>query len=227
MKKTYAILFVGLTLFLSSFYTGCRSHIVWVVIAELKTAETPKTDKFETAVEIIKKYETLHKAKHWPLVGYGHKVMPGEKFSRGRVLSEKEADALLRKDLKKLCAIFRPFGKDSLLLATLAYNIGHGAVNRSSIVTRLKAGDRNIEDIYISHCRYRGKQHAAIKRRRIEEFENLYIADNAVAEQKQVTPLFLRPILSDSKSPLAQLFALATMPEEKSTSANLKLTKAS
>ncbi len=31
---------------------------------------------FERAVLIIKKFETLHKPKHWPYVGYGHQVQP-------------------------------------------------------------------------------------------------------------------------------------------------------
>jgi len=51
---------------------------------------------FEVAVGIIKKYETLHQPRHWPLVGYGHLILPGEKFSRTKPLSEPEADALLR-----------------------------------------------------------------------------------------------------------------------------------
>lgn len=33
---------------------------------------------FETAVEIIKKYETLHTPRNWPYIGYGHRVLPGE-----------------------------------------------------------------------------------------------------------------------------------------------------
>lgn len=102
-------------------------------------------------------------------------MLPGEKYSRKKALTEKEADALLRKDLRKLCRIYRSYGKDSLLLAALAYNIGHGAVNRSSVVKKLKAGNRDIRSSYISHCRYRGKEHAQIKRRRTEEFEKLFI----------------------------------------------------
>ena len=38
---------------------------------------------FERAVLIIKKFETLHKPKHWPYVGYGHQVQPGEPYRRG------------------------------------------------------------------------------------------------------------------------------------------------
>ena len=56
---------------------------------------------FERAVLIIKKFETLHKPKHWPYVGYGHQVQPGEPYRRGVQLTEEQADALLRKDLAK------------------------------------------------------------------------------------------------------------------------------
>ncbi len=132
---------------------------------------------FDKAVEIIKKYETLHSARHWPLVGYGHKVLPGEKYRRGKTLSEKEADALLRKDLLKNCAVFRSFGADSLLLGVLAYNIGSGAAMRSAVARKLKAGDRDIFDSYVAHSKYRGKTHKQIKNRRIEEFEQLFITE--------------------------------------------------
>lgn len=219
MKKTYAIVFVGLMLFFSSLITGCGQSVFTDLVAQEKTADVRSTDLFEKAVAIIKKYETLHSPKHWPLVGYGHKVLPGEKFSRKRALSEKEADALLRKDLKKLCAIYRSYGQDSILLATLAYNIGHGAVNRSSVVSRLKSGDRNIRETYISYCRYRGKQHAGIKRRRVEEFENLFIdRQTAFIDPKSTTPLFLRPFIDDSRSDesLRDRIAEAIFPDDKS-----------
>lgn len=136
----------------------------------------PEPLPFEKAVALIKKYETLHQPRHWPFVGYGHKVLPGEKFNRKKALAEAEADALLRKDLKKLCKLFRSYGKDSLLLATLAYNIGQGAVGRSTLAKKLREGDRNIRDSYISHCRYRGKVHKQIRQRRIDEFEALFVA---------------------------------------------------
>lgn len=40
-------------------------------------------------------------------------------------MTAREAEVLLRKDLRELCAMFRPYGQDSLLLAALAYNIGY------------------------------------------------------------------------------------------------------
>lgn len=173
----------------------------------LSQNESPEVDRnissFEQAVEIIKKYETIHKPQHWPFVGYGHKVLPGEKFSRKETLSEAEAEALLRKDLLKNCAQFREFGADSLLLGTLAYNIGSGATKRSSIVKKLLAGDRDIRDTYISHCRYNGKIHEGIKRRRIEEFDALFEVEpeNETASGGVGYPMFPGQLLAQIINP--------------------------
>ena len=50
--------------------------------------------RFELAVACIKKYEGLHGPKHHPYVGYGHKLLPGEKFSPR--MTERQADATVR-----------------------------------------------------------------------------------------------------------------------------------
>lgn len=142
-----------------------------------KEADNEALSDFEKAVEIIKKYETLHQPRHWPLVGYGHKVLPGEKFSRTKAMSEAEAEKLLRKDLLKNCAVFREFGADSLILGVLAYNIGSGATLRSSVVRKLRVGNRDIYESYVAHSRYRGKVHSQLQRRRIEEFNILFIKE--------------------------------------------------
>lgn len=161
---------------------------------------------FEKAVEMIKKYETMHKPKHWPLVGYGHKVLPGEKFNRKKTLTEEEADALLRKDLLKNCAYFRHMGKDSLLLGILAYNIGQGAVKRSTLYKKLLEGDRDIRENYIAHCRYKGKVHSQIKRRRIEEFDAFFF------EEPPTRTVAWRGVPPDTPAGNGQL--LAVLPEE-------------
>ena len=139
--------------------------------------ELRKAPTFEDAIAIIKKYEGLSGPSHWPFVGYGHKVMPGEKFTRGKKLSEAEADALARKDYAKLCAKYRQYGADSLLLAALAYNCGPGVVAKSSVLSKLKAGNRDIEASYIAHSRYKGKQLSQLKRRRQEELATLFVKD--------------------------------------------------
>ena len=129
---------------------------------------------FERAVLIIKKFETMHKPKHWPYVGYGHQVQPGEPYRRGVQLTEAQADALLRKDLAKFVSLYKDYGKDAVLLGALAYNCGPGVVNKSSILKKLKSGDRNIFQAYTSHCRYKGKWHKGIHTRRLTEFAALY-----------------------------------------------------
>ena len=139
--------------------------------------EPRKAPTFEDAIAIIKKYEGLSGPSHWPFIGYGHKVMPGEKFTRGKKLTEAEADALARKDYAKLCAKYREFGVDSLLLAALAYNCGPGVVAKSSVLSKLKSGNRDIETSYIAHSRYRGKQLSQLKRRRQEELATLFVKD--------------------------------------------------
>ena len=116
---------------------------------------------FERAVLIIKHFETLHKPRHWPYVGYGHLVQPGEPYRRGVQLTEKQADALLRKDLRKFCA--------------LAYNCGPGVVNKSSVLKKLKSGNRNIFKSYTSHCRYKGKFHRGLYTRRCMEIAALFV----------------------------------------------------
>ena len=96
---------------------------------------------FERAVVIIKKFETLHRPCHWPAVGYGHMVQPGEPFRRGVQLSESQADALLRKDLMKFVSLYKDLGtRNAILLGTLAYNIGPGAVNKSTVYKKLRRG---------------------------------------------------------------------------------------
>ena len=104
---------------------------------------------FERAVRCTKYFEGWHSEKHHPYVGYGHKLLPGERYS-ARTMTKRQADALLRKDLRKFCAMFRQFGKDSLLLATLAYNVGpyrllgSGKIPKSTLIRKLEAGDRKI-----------------------------------------------------------------------------------
>lgn len=142
-----------------------------------------KAPTFDDAIAIIKKYEGLSGPSHWPFIGYGHKVMPGEKFTRGKRLTEAEADALARADLAKLCAKYREFGADSLLLAALAYNCGPGVVAKSSVLSKLKAGKRDIESSYLAHCRYRGKQLSQLKRRRQEELAVLFVKDPEVFDE--------------------------------------------
>lgn len=121
---------------------------------------------FERAVLIIKYYESLHRPEHWPTIGFGHIVQPGEPYKKGVQLPERQADALLRKDLRKFCALYRSYGRDSLLLACLAYNVGSGRLHKSTLLKKLRSGNRDIYHEYTSFSRYKGKRHSGLYRRR-------------------------------------------------------------
>ena len=118
--------------------------------------------------------------KNYPYVGWGHKILPGESYS-ARTMTERQADALLRKDLRKFCEMFRRFGADSVLLGTLAFNVGPAKLlgnkkyPKSRLIRKLEAGDRNIYREYIAFCNYKGKRHAMLLKRRKAEFALLYI----------------------------------------------------
>ncbi|MCM1142901.1 MAG: lysozyme, partial [Muribaculum sp.] len=78
-------------------------------------------------------------------------------------------------DFAKLCAMYSHLGKDSVLAAALAYNIGPGAVNKSTFYKKLRRGDRNIFRDYTAHCHYKGKFHKGLFQRRQVELAILFV----------------------------------------------------
>ena len=104
---------------------------------------------FERAVRCIKYYEGWHDIKrNYPYIGWGHRILPHEKFRKNLTLQQ--ADSLLRSDLRKLCTLFRKYGRDTLLLAVLAYNVGpykilgNGKYPKSRLLQKIEQGERNI-----------------------------------------------------------------------------------
>lgn len=136
---------------------------------------------FERAVLIIKYYESLHRPEHWPTIGYGHVVQPGEPYKKGVQLTARQTDALLRKDLRKFCALYRSFGADSLLLACVSYNCGPAKIiggqgyTKSRLIRKLESGNRSILSDYLSFCYYKGNQYSGIRRRRWVEYQALFM----------------------------------------------------
>lgn len=52
----------------------------------------------ERAISSIKFYEGWHgEKKHWPYVGWGHKVLPGERFTND--ITKVQGDSILRADM--------------------------------------------------------------------------------------------------------------------------------
>ena len=184
MKKVIELILVFAALFINPFNETIDASQHSSVRKEhiaAKRSDNVETSgpRFEKAIEIIKKYETLHKASNWPYVGYGHRVKKGENIARGN-MSEHAAEQLLRKDLKEYVTLFKDYGKDALLLAVLAYNVGpykllgHGKHKKSSLISKLDSGNRSIKQEYMSYSTYRGKAHKMLTKRRSEEFEALF-----------------------------------------------------
>lgn len=134
---------------------------------------------FERAVAVIRHFEGWHGPRHHPYVGYGHRLLPGERYSHR--MTKRQAEALLRKDLRERCAVFRRFGKDSVLLATLSYNVGvyrllgGGRLRKSRLIRRLEAGDRRIYREYVSFRMYNGRVLKGLEVRRKVEFALLFV----------------------------------------------------
>ena len=130
---------------------------------------------YERAVRVIKYYEGWHDInKNYPYIGWGHQIQPTEHFTRN--LTIVEADSLLRSDLHRLCTMFRKYGKDSLLLAVLAYNVGPCKIlgdkkrPKSRLLQKIESGDHHIQSDYLSFCRWKGKVIPSIRRRRMMEY---------------------------------------------------------
>lgn len=110
-----------------------------------------------------------------------HMVIVSEKGKSFPRLTESEGDSILRKDLKEMCALFRHLGKDSLLVACLAYQVGpykllgYGRMPKSTLIRKLEAGNRDIYVDFIQYCHYKGKKIPSIERRRKEEYRSLFI----------------------------------------------------
>ena len=137
-----------------------------------------KLPPFERAVCCIKFFEGLHQTQDYPYIGYGHRILPGEKLSYP--ITEEQADSLLRCDLRKNCALFRKYGADSLLLGCISYNCGCASLlgskkkPKSIVLTKLESGNRDILRDLLDFCHYNGKRHPYIQRRRWMEYLLLF-----------------------------------------------------
>ncbi len=132
---------------------------------------------FERAVRVIKYYEGWHDIrKNYPYIGWGHCIQPHERKRFTRNLTVKQADSVLRADLTSFCALFRKYGKDSLLLAVLAYNIGPYKIlgdkrhPKSKLLQKIERGECDFKEEYLDCCRWKGKVVPSIRRRRAMEY---------------------------------------------------------
>jgi len=124
--------------------------------AQLPTAPA---SSIEQAVSLLAVLEGWHDPQKTGCTGWGHRIC----YDDARASTPVEADSLAAADLRALCARFRHFQGDSLLLALLAYNVGAKAVKTSSLMDSLSF------DVYTSFCYIKGKRsERQYQRRRAE-----------------------------------------------------------
>lgn len=80
----------------------------------------------------------------YPTIGYGHKIRPGEYFT---VIDEAQGEQLLLADLaeaeaavQRLVAVQLTTGQYDALVS-LVFNVGAGAIEKSTLLRKLNAGD--------------------------------------------------------------------------------------
>ena len=87
----------------------------------------------------------------------------------------------LRADLWKCFEHINGYGKDTLLLTLLAYNVGvgrllgYGKHPKRKLLRKIEAGDRNFYREYVSFCRYKGKVLRGLVKRRQVEYALFYL----------------------------------------------------
>ena len=142
-------------------------------------SQPPDKELFDRLVASTKYFEGWHTPRTTPgHVGYGHKIQKGEHFPN--VLSRRQADFLLRKDLMQHYRLYTRYGKDAWLLTALSYQIGpakllgQGKYPKSTLLTRLESGDRDILPLYLSFCKWKGNAVSSIRKRRWVEYHLLF-----------------------------------------------------
>lgn len=132
-------------------------------------------NQFELAVDLIKKHEGWHNTREY--IGYGHRITKKDKFKLP--ITKRQGDSILRADLRQKISCFSMFGKDSLILGVLAYNVGEGVLlgsesrSRSTLIKKIEAGNFSVYHEYVSFHKWNGKAIPSIKQRRITELNTL------------------------------------------------------
>ncbi|MGL6025207.1 MAG: lysozyme [Cetobacterium sp.] len=136
-------------------------------------------DMSQNGYKLIKKYEGLKlkaylcPAKVWT-IGYG--TTKGVK--EGMIITEKEADSLLEKDVKFFQSKVKNLVKVGLnqnqfdALISFAYNVGHGALEKSTLLKKLNASNYvGASSEFLKWTKANGKTLVGLQRRRAEEMD--------------------------------------------------------
>ncbi|KWD05997.1 muraminidase [Burkholderia ubonensis] len=130
-------------------------------------------------IELIKHFEGLRLARYLdavgkPTIGYGHLILPHERFTRP--LTPAEADALLRQDLRSAELSLRKLLRVPVTqqqfdaLMSFVFNLGSGRLRSSTLLRYLNAGaPARAADQFLVWNKAGGRPLAGLTRRRQAE----------------------------------------------------------
>ncbi|WP_063552064.1 lysozyme [Burkholderia territorii] len=133
----------------------------------------------EQGIALIKQFEGLRLARYLdavgkPTIGYGHLILPNERFTRP--LTPAEAEALLRRDLRgaelNLRKLLRvPVTQQQFdALMSFVFNLGAGRLRSSTLLRYLNAGASvRAADQFLVWNKAGGKPLAGLTKRRQAE----------------------------------------------------------
>jgi len=136
-------------------------------------------------IALIKKFEgkfltAYHGVADRPgllTIGYGHTDAAGPpKVKAGMVLTEQQAEDILRSDLRSVeLAVERlvkvPLKQNELdALVSFTYNVGEGALGRSTLLRRLNSGDYDVANEFMKYTKANGvpRVQGLVNRRKAE-----------------------------------------------------------
>jgi GH24 family phage-related lysozyme (muramidase) len=137
----------------------------------------------ENGIELIKHFETFVGHVYicpagYPTVGYGHVVRSWEKERFANGITEVEAEALLQADLKRyeasVCRLIKVPLDDGMYdaLVSFTFNLGGGALQRSTLRSRLNRGEYEGAADELPKWAYAGgrKLRGLVRRREAERY---------------------------------------------------------
>lgn len=132
-------------------------NVLFLIIAlSQNTTNSCYLTHYEDAVKIIKKHEGFRSCEYTlegvRTIGYGHTIKKGESF---KCLTEIQADSLLRADfnsaLKRVDTHVGVKGSRKIALGHFIYCKGIGTFLKSTIYSKLKAGNSLIEEDFTKY----------------------------------------------------------------------------
>jgi GH24 family phage-related lysozyme (muramidase) len=145
--------------------------------------ETSSLSASQTLIDMLKEFEGF---RSYPYtcpggsltIGYGNTIKPGEYTS----ITKEQAEALLRKTVSSFEAAVKkmvtvPLSQNQYdALVSLAYNIGAGALRKSTLIKKLNTGDyKGAADEFLRFVKANGKTMEGLVKRRERE-RNLFLS---------------------------------------------------